>query len=190
MANITIGKKPKDYSNDDFQLNRVHPDGTVEPVTSFRDMNEVIKYMSHKNPKTGRAYYDESAQVRAAVERVIANTPAEVLNVQLEPRTPIPTDEEMLRGLRADALRQQHDILVEKAGGGDLMAKYQLAQMIMNPTEEQYQSFSELQKLTQPEGSKPYEQRLKDRKAAGLGPERISAPMQSEEESPKLRKTS
>lgn len=181
MAKITIGGK-KDYSNDDFALNRVYPDGRVERIESFKDMDEAIKFMSHKNPATGRAYYDESEQVRAAVQRAMANTPAEAINVQLEPRSPIPTNEEMLRGLREDALKQQHDRLVDQAGGSDLIAKYALAQMLMNPTDEQRQSFTEMQAITQPEGARPYEQHLKNRKAAGLGPERMSAPMQTEEE--------
>ena len=62
-------------------------------------MAEAVKYMSHVNPKTGKAYYDECEQVRKAVERAMANTPASNLNVQLTPKTPIPNDAEMLQGL-------------------------------------------------------------------------------------------
>ena len=54
--------------------------------------------------------------------------------------------------------------------------------MLMHPNDEQREAFGEIQRLTQPEGARPYEQYLKDRNEAGLGPVNFSTPMQSEEE--------
>ncbi|MBX3301588.1 MAG: hypothetical protein KF693_05170 [Nitrospira sp.] len=179
---IKLGKQYQDNSDLVIPLWRTYPDGRKERITSFASQEELLKAMDAVDPNSGESLYAKSELFRASVEEIINNTPAEVIGVQLEQRSPIPTDEEMLQGLREDALRQQYQRMVDAGGGNDAIAKYNLALMLTNPTEEQYANYQDMQQLTQPEGNRPYENYLKERKAAGLGPQQDNVPMESEEE--------
>lgn len=138
--------------------------------------------MSVEDPATGKPYYETNAAFREAVTELINNTPAEVLGVQLEPRNPIPTNEEMLEGMRQDAMRQRYNEMVDKAGGNDAVAKYELARLLTDPNAENFEFFGEMNQLTQLDATRPMENFLKERRAAGLGPQRDTAPMESDEE--------
>lgn len=174
--------KPKKRAYPDgVRLHRTLPDGSIEYLESFKDQDEMLRAMSVTDDQ-GRCLYDTNEAFRDAVTALIANTPADIVGVQLEPRSPIPTDEEMLQGLREDALRQQMAIMVDKAGGDDAIAKYNLGLMLTNPTEEQAQNFTEMGLLTQLDESRPMESYLKDRQANGLGPDRQTVSMIDEEE--------
>lgn len=184
MDRIRLGK-PANNSDLVIPLWRTFPDGRKERITSFTSQEEMLKAMSARDPRTGEDLYQTNQLYRDSIQEIVANTPAQSIGVELEPRSPIPDNNQMLQGLREDALRAQYEDLIEKAGGGDRaakMAKYNLALMMTNPTDQQFQSFGELQQLTQPEGNKPMESYLKERKEAGLGPWRETVPMETEEE--------
>lgn len=157
-----------------------HPD--AERITCFKDQAEMLRAMDIRNPDTGRDMYSSDPQFRAAIEGLLESTDASALGVNLEKgsyHNPIPDDAEMLRGLAEDAARQRYQELVDRAGGNDAVAKFELAKIMLNPTPEQHAELSLIQELQE---NKPYETYLKQRNAAGLGPERINIPLTSEEE--------
>ena len=165
----------QDNSDKVIPLFRTNPDGTRgERITSFQSQAEMLKCMSATHPETGESLYEKSEVFRRSVEEIINNTSAETLGVQLEPRSPIPTDAEFLQGLQEDARRQEYSQLVERAGGNDAIAKLEFAKSLVNPTEAQYEQYSEINQLTQMDASRPMESYLRARKAAGLGPDRQS----------------
>ena len=143
----------------------------VEQVTQFRNQDEMLAAMSLTHPSTGEDLYSKSPAYRRGFDAIIANTPASTVGVELESRQAIPTDEEMLKGLMEDAARQRYAQLVEKAGGGDAIAKLELARAMLNPTEEQHGEFSLIQSQTDLASTRPMEQYLKSRKEQGLGPQ-------------------
>lgn len=167
---IRLGRQFQDDSDQVIPLFRTHSDGRKERITSFASQEEMIKAMSATDPRTGEPLYEKSPLFRKSIEEIVANTEASTIGVQLERPSPIPDDATFMQGLYEDALRAQHAQLVDRAGGNDLMAKYQLAQMLLNPTEQQHENFTAMQQLTQPEGLRPHEEYLKQRKANGLGP--------------------
>lgn len=176
---IRLGRQFNDDSDMVIPLFR-NKNGQRERVTSFESQEEMIKVMGMTDPKTGESLYEKSDLFRRSVEEIVANTPAETIGVQLEQRSPIPTDAEFLEGLRQDALRQQFERMVDQAGGNDAIAKYNMALMLTQPTEEQYQNFSEINQLTQLDAARPMENYLKARKASGLGPERSTVQLWDE----------
>lgn len=167
---IRLGRQYQQDAGDEIPLFRTYPDGRRERITSFISQEEMLKAMSARDPKTGESLYEKSALFRRSIEDITANTEASTIGVQIERPSPIPTDEVFLQGLKEDALRQQHQKMVDAAGGNDAIAKYNLALMMTQPTEEQFDNFTQIQQLTQPEGTRPHEEYLKQRKANGLGP--------------------
>jgi hypothetical protein len=138
--------------------------------------------MSVIDPATGKAYYDTNEAYREAVIELVANTPAEQVGIQLEPRNPIPDNDQMMQGLLEDAYRAEFSDWVDRAGGTDARAKLQFAQHFMNPSDETRTVLEGINRLTQRDAGRPFETFLKERKAAGLGPQCDSMPMESEEE--------
>ncbi len=145
--------------------------GQNERVTSFDNIEELVEAQSLRD-ENGRCLYDTDPAFRVTVEEMVANSPALLAEDSLSRRDVIPTNEEMMKGLKEDALRQQRDRLVDAAGGGDLVAKYQLAQALMD--ENNYEGAHEMGRAT--ESSRPYEDYLKQRAAQGLPPEQFSIP--------------
>ncbi|HEV8328931.1 MAG TPA: hypothetical protein VGQ08_15755 [Nitrospiraceae bacterium] len=142
-----------------FKMERLNDaTGKMEPVTSFDDMDDMQEMMSMRDEK-GRSLYETSAAFRETVKDMAANSPALLADNGLAYRDVIPTNEEMLEGMRQDAVMQQHERYIDKFGGGDLVGKFLMAQMIMNPTPEQREAFSEIQERTEP--AKPFENHLK-----------------------------
>lgn len=174
--------KPRKRSYPDgVRLHRQLPDGSIEYLESFKDQDEMLRAMSVTDEQ-GRCRYDSDEAFRDAVIALIHNTPPHIVGVELTPRSPIPTDEEMLRGLREDAIREEFDALIDTAGGNNARAKLQLAQHLMNPSDEVRQVLTEMGQLTQLDESRPMESYLKDRQANGLGPDRQTVSMIDEEE--------
>lgn len=175
MAREGYAIRRQDNSDKVIPLFRTNPDGTRgERITSFRSQEEMLKCMSATHPDTGESLYEKSEVFRRSVEEILNNSDAGDIGVQLEPRSPIPTDAEFLQGLREDARRQEYQRLVERAGGNDAIAKLEFAQSLVNPTEAQHEQYSEINQLTQLDASRPVEAYLRERKASGLGPDRQS----------------
>ncbi|MDK2744314.1 MAG: hypothetical protein NDI90_15510 [Nitrospira sp. BO4] len=181
MAQIKLVPKKREYP-DGVKLHRTLADGSIEYLTSFKDSDELVRAMSVIDPATGKAYYDTNEAYREAVIELVANTPAEQVGIQLEPRNPIPDNDQMMQGLLEDAYRAEFSDWVDRAGGTDARAKLQFAQHFMNPSDETRTVLEGINRLTQRDAGRPFETFLKERKAAGLGPQCDSMPMESEEE--------
>jgi len=143
--------------------------GRDEQVTQFGSSEEFQEALAMTD-EHGTNLYDTSAVFRVSVEEIVANSPALFAEETLARRNPIPDNETFLQGLREDAIRQRYDRLVDRAGGDDLEAKYELAMTIATADAETQASIREMQGLTQPEGLRPFEHELRERKAQGLGP--------------------
>jgi hypothetical protein len=125
----------------------------------------MVEMMEMKD-EHGRSIYHNDPVFRETVKDIVANSPALMAEPTIARQSPIPSDQEFLASLKVDALRQRRERLVEAAGGGDLEAKFQLAQALMNP--EFAEAAYEMQAATEP--ARPFEDSLKARQAAGLGP--------------------
>jgi hypothetical protein len=163
---VVAGKKRFDLTYEDENGKRV-------PLTSFENMDDMQLYMSMKDAE-GRDLYSTNASYRKTIEEIVANSPALLADNGLARRDVIPTNDEMLEGMRQDAVMQQHERYIDAAGGNDLVLKYQYAEAMLNPTPEQHAAFSEIQERTEP--ARPYENFLKANKASGLGPVQFSTP--------------
>jgi hypothetical protein len=164
----------KDTSNQEVPLYRTLANGQRERITSFQSQEELLKVMDLTHPDTGESMYQKSEAFRRSVERIMDQTDAAVIGVQTEPRSPIPDDATFLQGLREDALRQRYAEMVDKAGGNDAVAKYELAHALVNPQAfepEWVQQMQDTHLITDPSASRPMEQYLRSRKDAGLGPQ-------------------
>lgn len=174
MAREGYTIRRQDNSDKVVPLWRTLPDGTQERITYFKSQEEMLKAMDSVHPDTGESLYAKSEVFRRSIEEILANTPAETVGVQLETRSPIPTDAEFLKGLKEDADRQRFNEMVDKAGGSDAVAKFQLAMALASAGEAEAQFFGDIHSATDPSVNRPMEAYLKERKAAGLGPDRQS----------------
>lgn len=160
--------------NKRHQIMRTLDDGTVVPLDAIRTSEE-MQWCMELTDEHGRNLYDTDPSYRATVMDLSEASQDTLLAEDTGAyRNPIPTDEEMLEGLRQDAFQQYVERLADQAGGNDLIAKYNAAHAMVYPTEEQYALLSEAQQRTQPEGLRPFENMLKQRRAEGLGPLRVT----------------
>ncbi len=149
-----------------YNITRQNPQtGVDEPMHDIRDSDELQFAMTLKD-ENGKDMYSTDAAYRETVKDLVANSPAFMAEQGLARKSPIPTNEEFLAGLKRDALIQRREQLVDQAGGKDAIAKLELAEALMSG------EFREaaLEMEAETEQARPMEEYLKSRKAAGLGP--------------------
>ncbi len=156
-----------------------HQNVEGERVTAFKDSTEMMQAMELRHPDTHRDLYQSDPLFRQSVEGILANTEAAAIGVRVEPRQAIPTDEEMMQGLLDDAARQSYAQLVDRAGGNDAISKLELARMIQNPSQDEREALGHINGMTDQSASRPLETAMKNRRAAGLGPQLDVVPMES-----------
>lgn len=129
-----------------------------QPLTSFKDQDQMLHVMREINPKTGKSYYSESAAYRKTVEALIANS------VGVEGVNYDPTEkraENFIRGLEDDALRQTYNEVVAKAGGKDARAKLEAVRWLQDPANAE--TIARMEQVTGLGGTnRPLEQELKN----------------------------
>lgn len=148
-----------------------------ERITSFASQAEMMQAMELRHPTTGKDLYQTDPLYRSAIEGLLASTDAKTVGIATEPMQAIPTDDVMMRGLAEDAARQRYQELVDRAGGNDAVAKYELARILQNPTPEEREGFLMIDRATTVQ--RPMEDYLKSRRAAGLGPQKDSIAFES-----------
>lgn len=186
---ITIGRQRQSGFKQEYPLYRDEfgriylsdkHDKPHQRVTSFQNSEEMHQAMSLRHPITGRDMYSSDAMYRASVEGILSKTSAAQINVQLERPNPAPTDAEFMAGLIEDAARQRMHELADKAGGSDAVAKLEYALNLQSKDPARIIENGAIDAI-RGDANKPYEQMLKDRRAAGLGPLTMSVSTSSEE---------
>jgi hypothetical protein len=148
------------------KVHRTNDDGSMgAEITSFETTEDMVEMMEIKD-EHGRSLYHQDPVFRETVKDIVANSPALMAEPTIARRSAIPSDQDFLASLKVDALRQRRERLVDAAGGDDLEAKYILASSMMNP--EFAEGAAEMVAAT--EAPRPFEDSLKARQAAGLGP--------------------